>query len=285
MRDYSSVCAMSDRRSRQRDLSPAAPSRYFDGADRLGSASRRETLRRLGLAEIVSLRLHRGFPVVAESNRNWDLIANIISFAQMVLGSRSEEAALSFVKHLLERGSPPRTILLGILAPVARHLGKLRKSDHCDFVDVTLVLSRIRSPAEVLTEPESLPFPSSADTPHVLLTLAPGEPHSLVLAIVASLFRAEGWRGRCCRQRDHSKALREESFAMIGFSVNFPLRRKNLRLAVREVRQRSRIPSILVLVGGGLVNEDPELVRMVRADGTDINAPHTVLTARKLLVK
>jgi methanogenic corrinoid protein MtbC1 len=100
--------------------------------------------------------------------------------------------------------------------------------------------------------------------------------------MVEGFFRAAGWSVAQCGADDSISALRKQPYAIFGVSVSCRRYAESLRLAIQTARQESKNTSILILVGGDLVNQDPALVQAVGADGTAADARCAVATAEKL---
>ncbi len=278
MHDFSNLGAFSKRALSH--TNQRGPSSLHDNED-LGPASWREVLSKVIESEIVPRLLLSCRASLVDSRPKPDLPAAAGEFVRMAL-SADPAAAFAFVAGLMDRGVSPDVVLLDFLAPAARQLGALWESDHCDFIDVTTALRRLQLLMDELTVDWDPPTPAAAG-PRILLSPAPGETHVFGLAMVENFFRAAGWRTRRCLDEDYLAALAEEPFAIIGFSVSCRRYVNDLRLAVQKAREASKNPSILVLVGGALVNEDADLAQAVGADGAAIDAPRAVSMARDLL--
>ena len=91
---------------------------------------------------------------------------------------------------------------------------------------------------------------------------APGEQHGLGLRIVSEFMRRAGWQVWCGAPESRAVLLdmvRQEWFALIGFSTACTNRLESLETAVRLVRRASRNPAIGVMVGGPVFIDHPEL--------------------------
>ncbi len=185
-------------------------------------------------------------------------------------------------------GRQPGTeaIYLDLLTPVARRLGEMWEEDLCDFVQVTVGLVRLQQLMTTL----SVPFPQDAGRtqwiPRVLLVPAPGDQHSFGMSMVASFFQRAGWNGWSgvpgCTD-DLLGRVRNEWFAVIGFSVSNEKRLDALTSVIRAIRRASRNREVGIMVGGPVFIEHPELVAMVGADATAVDGRQAVAQAQHLL--
>jgi methanogenic corrinoid protein MtbC1 len=210
---------------------------------------------------------------------------DIVEFGALVLAHDST-LALSYVEALRARGTTLETVYLQLLAPTARHLGKLWEADACDFTEVTLGLCRLQ---QVLNQLRS-EFCNEAEHPRrgrrALLVSAPGEQHTFGLSMVAEFFRRAGWDvwgGLSASREELISLVRAEWFGVIGFSVSCETRLETVAAAIREIRRESRNRFLGVMVGGQVFVGRPELVALVGADATAMDARLACLQAESLL--
>ena len=210
---------------------------------------------------------------------------DVSRFADLVLAPR-EEVALAYVEALRDRGMTLETVYVGLLGPTATRLGDYWCDDRCSFTEVTLGLWRLQQ----LIRELSPDFHREAAGParsglHALLVPVPGEQHSFGLLMVAEFFRRAGWvvtGGPFANHRQMVGAVRDEWFAVIGFSIAAERHLDSIATGIRLVRRASRNRAIGVMVGGPLIVEHPELVVRLGADATAIDAPQAVALAQAL---
>ena len=185
--------------------------------------------------------------------------------------------------NAIERmGRPVPELLLELLAPTARHLGKLWETDHCDFVEVTIGLRRLQDIMRRMSPDSQADDARIGEAPRALMLPAPGETHEFGIAMVETFFRAAGWR----IQRGHvdfAEELGRDWYDVVGFSLSADRHVETLGAAIRLSRARSRNPEILVLVGGPAFVHDPGLAARLGADATAVDAPSAVHLARTLI--
>ncbi|MCU0976076.1 MAG: cobalamin B12-binding domain-containing protein [Steroidobacteraceae bacterium] len=176
-----------------------------------------------------------------------------------------------YLDSLRARGMARETVLLQLLAPAARHLGELWEEDLTDFTQVTVGLGRLQQLLWHLAAPNEGSGAHADPRRRALLTVAPGEQHTLGLFMVRDFFRRAGWAvpGGTPHTVDEIAALvRGEWFAVVGLSLACERHIGALRDTIRAIRRASRNCEIGVLVGGPMLLARPELALEIGADGT-----------------
>lgn len=197
-----------------------------------------------------------------------------------------DEAATRFVERLLDGGMAPQALFEECFAPAARELGAMWEADDCSFYEVTVGTGRIQRMVRELSNRflAEQAFPGSAG--RILLGCAPGEQHSLGVAILAEYFVRDGWDVHLTSGLGSDGLLdkvRESEYNVLGFSVSGTERIASLKREIGLVRQVSRNRDIRVLVGGQLITADPTWVRRLGADGHAADATSAVREARRLM--
>lgn len=212
---------------------------------------------------------------------------NVVEFTGLVLSS-DFTVAMSYIEDLRAQGVSLDLLCLNLLAPTARRLGDLWNDDLCDFTQVTLGLCQLH---RVLRELDPMVRNACGTeyrgpTRRALIIPVPGEQHTFGLAMVTDFFRRSGW-DVCsdCIRNDHDLAavVREQWFALVGFSLSCERHIEVLATSIRTVRRASRNRSIGIMVGGQLFNEYPGLVARVGADATATDGRQATLQAENLL--
>ena len=196
----------------------------------------------------------------------------------LVLDGRAASAS-SFVGEMQARGATLDSIYLDLLAPVARHLGRLWEEDLCDFGLVTTALLHMHKILRDL-RPADVADSEQDGTRRALLVPAPGDQHSFGLAMVADFFRRAGWAESAA---DLTRLVRDRWFAVVGFSASCDQRLDSLGPAIRHVRRTSRNRQIRVMVGGPSFIANPALVALIGADATAADGREAVIQAQNLL--
>lgn len=238
----------------------------------------REVLPRLVLA-------HRAAQRRAAGSSALDLGAHVDELVRRVLAN-DPEGPVSFVAEQQQAGLPADAIYLDLLAPAARCLGCMWEEDACDFTQVTVGLGRLHH----LVRAFSVAFHGAAPAAELghdaLLVPAPGEQHTLGLAMVTEFFRRGGWTVWSGAPDEPGVLLdivRRHWFSVIGFSLASIVRVDALATAIRRVRRASCNPAVGIMVGGPVFLEQPELATALGADATATDARHAVEQARGLV--
>ncbi len=206
----------------------------------------------------------------------------VVNFGQLIL-TRNVKQALAFITQIREQGAPIEVIYLDLLAPVARYLGELWENDLSDFTDVTIGLGELQ---KMLRDLNSEVAQSKHPVPNglsILLVPTPGEQHTFGLAMVAELFRKQGWEvvGGPYDLGDTPQALAaQRSFDVIGFSLATSKNLPHLNECITAVRKASKNKTVCIMAGGPLFALHPERSADVGADlvTSDANAaPSLVL--------
>ncbi|MFZ3581977.1 cobalamin B12-binding domain-containing protein [Loktanella sp. DJP18] len=109
------------------------------------------------------------------------------------LTATHEEEAERFVRKLRRSGNSVQTIYLSYIAAAARELGRQWDEDELSFADVTMASGRLYRIIRGLRHVLDRDGPQTAEQDRVLLTLIPGDNHTLASEMAADLFRREGW--------------------------------------------------------------------------------------------
>jgi methanogenic corrinoid protein MtbC1 len=206
-----------------------------------------------------------------------DEVASLVALA--LAGNPAETC--NYVTRLARDGVSTEAVLLDLLAPAARELGRLWEEDTADFTDVTVGLLQLNKVMALLDRA----FGGGTGT-SVLLAQVPGEQHGFGLAMVAHFFRNEGWRVRqaCAPTSDGLvQIVAEDWFDLIGLSMSCSDRLEQLAADIRAIRRHARNPQIGVLVGGPPFVAHPQLAAMVGADATAADARQAVGRARAMI--
>jgi methanogenic corrinoid protein MtbC1 len=195
--------------------------------------------------------------------------------------------ATAYLGSLHASGVGTDSLLLDLLTPAARRLGRLWEDDLCDFTDVTIGVLRLHNMMRLVNSAFDAPeLSADQDAPGILLVQAPGEQHGLGLAIVAHFFRGAGWRVRAepmITDSDLAEIVRRHWFPLVGISVSCGDHLDRLGSGISALRRASCNPAIGVMVGGPPFIDHPQLVALVGADGTASDGRAAVEQARLLL--
>ncbi|MEM7665000.1 MAG: B12-binding domain-containing protein [Pseudomonadota bacterium] len=194
---------------------------------------------------------------------------------------------LEEVDHFLEQGVSVDSIYLDLLAPAARRLGEMWETDECDFVDVTMGLWRLQ---EVMRDiaARSPPIVNAFSAPRsALFAPMPGDQHSFGAIMIEDVFARAGWATDVIprpERRELLDVLSKRAFDLVGLTLSRDCPSGALAKLVKAVRGVSANPHISVLIGGRMINENPEIVTEVGADGTGADARAALEVAERLVL-
>ena len=205
-------------------------------------------------------------------------------FAHLALDN-DDRAPFAHVERLIAQGVSAETIFLDLLAPAARQLGTLWESDATDFASVTLAVSRLQRIMRRLGESLS-DWGSGGGGESILLTIIPGEQHSVGLSMVAEFFRRAGWNlctGPFASHQALTSLVHNHWFDVVGFSVSSDRRLDELKKDIHDIRRDSRNPNVGIMLGGPMVMAQPDLVALMGADMMSCDATTAPHQARDLI--
>ena len=230
-----------------------------------------------------------------------------VRFAALVLHGDDLEF-FGCVDSLVSEGCSIESLYVDLLAPTARHLGQMWVDDRCHFADVTIATGRLQQLLRRLSPLFSQSRMAPPDGRRVLLLPAPGEQHTLGLAMVADYFSRAGWlvssggtlvdgeshpmypsesRSKVEAEqrfvRETLRCVRRDWFDVIGISLGSVRAVDTLRNFIAELRQASRNRGLGILVGGPLFALHPHIVQEVGADATAADGQGAPAVAEQLL--
>jgi methanogenic corrinoid protein MtbC1 len=213
--------------------------------------------------------------------------AEITEFTGIVLRGRADEAA-AFMRGLQQRGVTTESLYLELLAPAARHFGRLWETERSDFVEVTLALRRLQGlahdfSAEFNGDEGSSPLSAG---PRALCVALPGEQHVFGAQLVGEFLRRarwDVWDAPGATEQDIIALVEREWFTLVGVSISTTDQLDALAGLVRRLRRASLNPDLRVMVGGLPFEDHPERAALVGADATARDGRDAVAKAKKLL--
>ena len=185
--------------------------------------------------------------------------SRIAKFVELLFDEESDRCDDMVDAVLAELGDPQK-VVERLFEPAARVIGENWCSDECDFVKVTIAMSRMqrmfrRIAAEL--PPASLPDITRC----ALLGPAPGEQHTFGLSVVDDAFRRGGWEVDCCGYDEQAEMYRLAAlndYRIIGLSVSVDRLVPDLVSIVRKLRSKSRNKSVVMIAGGSMVMQNPQ---------------------------
>jgi MerR family transcriptional regulator, light-induced transcriptional regulator len=268
LKRYWTDCSIGDWSIRLNRSQHASPDRELSRVER-------NVLHRTIEAEIVPrlLLAHsgQGTKLAADLNISPTITVEEVEAFTQVLLSGNIYAAKAFVLTLRKRGVPLDIVLLWLFAPSARYLGELWDQDVCDFVDVTVALSKLQQLLRDLDpENDEDQFPLATQK-RAFLAVMPGDQHTFGLFIVQEFFRRAGWYvcgGSCDTTEELLNLAHSEPFDVVGLSVGIDAPKSALSDLMVSLRKSALNRDVRMMVGGRFFLKNPQLVACIGADAT-----------------
>ncbi len=154
----------------------------------------------------------------------------------------------------------PQKVVEALFEPAARVIGENWCADECDFMKVTIAVSRMQRLFRRLSS--DFPINVQPDLNRcALLGPAPGEQHSFGLSVVEDAFRRGGWEVDCCGNGEEADMLRlvaTNNYEVIGISVSVERLVPDLAVALAKLRSKSRNKSVVLMAGGSMIMQNPQ---------------------------
>lgn len=201
--------------------------------------------------------------------------------------NESAASSRAFVTGLIGRGFPREAIYLDLLTGAARRLGEMWEKDEADFTDVTIGLCRLHQILREQGAVSASELAGAINSPSILLATAGGDQHVFGVVMVSEFFRRAGWRvwsDPAASLADLKEMVAREHFDAIGLSAACEMPAEVIAAEIAALRSASSNPALVVLVGGGLFNKNPELVEAVGADASAADGRGAVELGRRLVV-
>jgi MerR family transcriptional regulator, light-induced transcriptional regulator len=193
---------------------------------------------------------------------------------------------LEEVNAFIDDGATVEAVCLDLLAPAARKLGEMWERDECDFIDVTMGLWRLQ---EVMREvaaraPAERDFPCAPRS--ALFSPMPGDNHNFGALMIEEVFARAGWQSEALikpERRELLDRLARQPFDLVGLTLTRDCPSAALSNLIKAMRNVSANPDIIIFVGGRMINQNPDLVQEVGADGTGADALAALEMAENLV--
>ena len=181
------------------------------------------------------------------------------AFIESLLANQLEPL-LASINAFRKAGHSLEVIYHQLLTPVARQIGEHWLRDELSFSQVTLASFQIEQILHHFQpEFESAPKLQAARA-SVLISIMPGEQHSLGAKMLGAFFRKAQWD--VCLLHPGSldavvQSILSKRPALIAVTVTQIESLKPLNLLLRKVRQQSDIRSAPWMIGGRVINDHP----------------------------
>lgn len=193
---------------------------------------------------------------------------------------------LALVEQYLADGHSVEAIYINLLAPAARYLGAEWEGDNCDFVDVTMGLWRIQEVLRDLTArmpPKARAFDGKRTA---LFSTMVGDQHSFGALMIAECFQRSGWYTDALidpLQSDLTHKVANTYFDLLGLTISNSQSPDTLSQLIKGLRSVSKNPDIIIMIGGGEINDNPQLVEQSGADASALDATQALKVAGELV--
>ncbi len=183
----------------------------------------------------------------------------IEAFVNLLFDEDSDRCQ-EMVEAAVADSGDPQKVVETLLEPAARIIGENWCGDECDFLKVTIAMSRMQR----LFRHMAAEFPPAARpdlSRCALLGPAPGEQHTFGLSVVDDAFRRAGWEVDCCGCDEEADMLRlanSNHYQVMGLSVSVERRLSDLVAVVGKLRSKSRNGSVVLIAGGSMVMQNPQ---------------------------
>jgi methanogenic corrinoid protein MtbC1 len=232
------------------------------------------------------LMAHNSAPADAKARRGRSINPDDASrFA--ILPLRLEASSLlDEVDAFIAEGTSVETICLELLAPAARMLGEMWDRDECDFIDVTMGLWRLQEVMREIAARSPTDLPSLNVPRSALFSPMPGDNHTFGTMMIEEVFSRAGWQSEALvkpERRELLDRLAQRPFDLVGLTLARDCPSAALANLIKAIRSASINPQIAVLIGGRMVNDNPDMVAQVGADGTGADALAALQVAETLM--
>ena len=193
-----------------------------------------------------------------EINRIADLLLN------------AEEDAFEYaIKTHKAHGIPIDYIVLDLIPEIARKLGKHWEEDSLSFADVSIgvnKLERVIYKLDYLFQANQL---ERQQNKSIFVSGCPGSQHSLGTLIFANFLTFSGWqvhRPNKVNIDSMVEGVESKNHQALAISVATNEQLEQLPNLISLLRQKSKNPKIIVLIGGPLYNKTPDAFDDIQAD-------------------
>lgn len=202
-----------------------------------------------------------------------------------LLVATDPESGLARMAELQALSRSIGSLCTSLYEPLARSLGDLWQDDDCTELEMTVALCRVQSAMRHATAGAARPPDSSL--PAVLVTPQPGEQHRLGASLDAEVLWQAGWNTQYeAPPTDEAleQLVADTWFDALDLSLSTSFRREHwlprMAQTIQHVRDASRNPQLVVVVGGRMFHEHEEIGTDIGADAGNRSAP---LLAAKIM--
>lgn len=202
-------------------------------------------------------------------------------YLELVLDGRRDDAR-ALAQHALQNGGNVRTVLMEILEPAQREIGR-----RWQIGEITVAQEHYCTAVTqlVLTDLYPYLFTGVGRTRRLVAVDAPGSLHQVGLRMVVDLLEFEGWETSylgATTPDDVVDQVVKHGAAVLAISASMPSQVPGVAALVAAVRADPRARDVKVLVGGRPFTVAPDLVAKVGADDWAASAADAVEACNRL---
>lgn len=203
-----------------------------------------------------------------------------------ILIDQPVDAAIDFVDELLINDVPFERLVLDLLEPAARKLGRLWEEDLLSFVEVTIAMSRLQQIIRVYGPTLAPEFHPDLDPHRIFISAVPGETHTFGASIAEAFFIRAGWDVLAevgLSRMELLERMRTEWFDVVGLTASCDASVSQLTGLVRRIREASLNPGVKVLLGGSAFLVEPAMAVALGADIEACAGPDVVAAVNRMM--
>lgn len=196
------------------------------------------------------------------------------------------DAAIDFVDDLLISDVPFERLVLEMLEPAARKLGRLWEEDVLSFVEVTIAMSRLQQLIRVYGPALAPDLDPDLDALRIFISAVPGETHTFGASIAEAFFIRAGWEVLAevgLSRMELLERTRTEWFDVVGLTASCDASVSQLTGLVRRIREASLNPDVKVLLGGSAFLVEPAMALALGADIEACAGPDVVAAVNRMM--
>jgi len=160
-------------------------------------------------------------------------------------------------------------IVLDLIPTIARRLGKQWEDDTLSFAEVSIGVNRLERVIHKLDYLFQVTQLEKRGDHSILISVFPESQHSLGTLILSNYFIHSGWRvyrPENTSLKSISRELESNKHDAIAISISCDEQLERLPNTINVLREKSKNPKIIVLIGGPLYNKAPAKFDHIQAD-------------------
>lgn len=160
-------------------------------------------------------------------------------------------------------------IVLDLIPTIARRLGKQWEDDTLSFAEVSIGVNRLERVIHKLDYLFQVTQLEKRGDHSILISVLPESQHSLGTLILSNYFIHSGWRvyrPENTSLKSISRELESNKHDAIAISISCDEQLERLPNTISVLREKSKNPKIIVLIGGPLYNKAPAKFDHIQAD-------------------